>query len=329
MAGLRFLVCRLANRETPADSQVVDAPLLGLLMGFTAMGIATILFLVPLLLVALFFRWKGSSASRLGGAGLVLAGVLLGASPASIHNYVIARDPVFLSAHSGVNFWIGDNPVATGYPKFPPGLHAGQEAMLKDSITSAEKALGRPLKRSEVSTYWSAKASAWIHSHPLEFVRLLGVKLRNFWSAFSYDDISVITALRDQSIILPGLGFGLVAAFALPGLLIAWWRIPESRWIGAAVLLHMASLLTVFVTERYRLAAVPGLLLFAAYGLEELWRNLATESYRFAGLFLLLLFGSTAFVSVPQKTRLSGRSTPITPGCRLSRRRIFRSRSAS
>jgi Flp pilus assembly protein TadD len=63
----------------------------------------------------------------------------------------------------------------------------------------------------------------------------------------------------------------------------------------------MASLLTVFVTERYRLAAVPGLLLFAAIGLYELWQDLASERYRLAAFFILLLFGSTAFVSMPQK----------------------------
>jgi Tfp pilus assembly protein PilF len=294
-----FVVWQIVQRpQVPALPTLL---LLGGLMGFTAMGIATILFLVPLLLAALFLRWNGSSARRVAGTGMIMAGVFFGASPAWIHNYFIARDPVFLSAHSGVNFWIGNNPVATGYPKFPPGLHAGQEAMLKDSITSAEKALGRPLKRSEVSVYWSEKARAWIRAHPWDFVRLLGTKLRNFWSAFSYDDISVITALRDQSIILPGLGFGLVAALGLPGLLLACWKIPSSRWIAAAVLLHMASLLTVFVTERYRLAAVPGLLLFAAFGLSELWRNIATERYRLAGFFLLLLFCSTAFVSMPQK----------------------------
>jgi tetratricopeptide (TPR) repeat protein len=286
------------RRQAPALGTLL---LLGGLMGFTAMGIATILFLVPLLLAALFLRWKGSAGRRVAGAGLIMAGVFLGTSPAWIHNYFVARDPVFLSAHSGVNFWIGNNPVATGYPKFPPGLHAGQEAMLKDSITAAEKALGRPLQRSEVSAYWSRKARTWIRAHPEDFVRLLGTKLRNFWNAFSYDDISVITALRDQSIILPGLGFGLVAALGLPGLLVATWKIPSSRWIAAAILLHIASLLTVFVTERYRLAAVPGLLLFAAYGLYELWRNIAKEHYRLAGFFLLLLFGSTAFVSMPQK----------------------------
>ena len=78
----------------------------------------------------------------------------------------MARDPVFLSAHSGVNFWIGNNPVATGYPRFPPGLHAGQEAMLRDSITTAEKRAGRNLKRSEVSAFWSAQAAAWIDNIP-------------------------------------------------------------------------------------------------------------------------------------------------------------------
>jgi hypothetical protein len=275
--------------------------LLGGLMGFTAMGIATILFLVPMLLAALFLLWKGSFRSGVAGAVMILAGVVLGASPAWIHNYFIARDPVFLSAHGGVNFWIGNNPVATGYPKFPPGLHAGQEAMLKDSITSAERASGRALKRSEVSAYWSDKARAWIRAHPGDFLKLLGTKVKNFWSAFSYDDISVITALRDQSVIPPGFGFGLIAALGLPGLLLAWWKAPGSRWVGAAVLLHMASLLTVFVTERYRLAAVPGLLLFAAFGLYELWNSFVKKHYQLAAFFFLLLFCSTAFVSIPHR----------------------------
>jgi len=63
----------------------------------------------------------------------------------------------------------------------------------------------------------------------------------------------------------------------------------------------MASLLTVFVTERYRLAAVPGLLLFAAFGLCELWAAFAKKHYQLAGFFFVLLFCSTAFVSVPQR----------------------------
>jgi hypothetical protein len=294
-----FVVWEVVKRkQVPAWWELF---LLGVLMGFTAMGIATILFLVPLVIGALFFRWKALLRVRVMGAVMILAGVLLGTAPAWMHNYFVARDPVFLSAHGGVNFWIGNNPVATGYPKFPPGLHASQEAMLKDSITSAEAAAGHPLKRSEVSAYWSKKAGAWISQHPGDWMVLLGTKIRNFWSAFSYDDISVITTLRDQSIIFPGEGFGLVAALGLPGLLIACWRFPSSRWIAAAIFLHMMSLLTVFVTERYRLAAVPGLLLFASFAIWELWRLLATARHGLLALFLVLLFGCTAFVSMPQK----------------------------
>ena len=197
-----FVVWQIVQRgQAPPLWQLL---LLGGLIGFTAMGIATILFLVPLVLAALFFRWVAPLSYRSTGAIMVLAGVFLGASPAWIHNYFVAHDSVFLSAHSGVNFWIGNNPVATGYPRFPPGLHAGQEAMLKDSIASAEKAAGRPLKRSEVSSYWSQKAHDWIRRHPMDFLKLLGTKFKNFWSAFSYDDISVVTALRDQSVTLPG-----------------------------------------------------------------------------------------------------------------------------
>ena len=294
-----FVVWQIVRRQEAPKRWALLA--LGVLIGFTAMGIATILFLVPLVLAGLFFRWRARFSQRAIGAALILAGVVLGASPASLHNYFVARDPVFLSAHSGVNFWIGNNPVATGYPKFPPGLHAGQEAMLKDSITSAEKAAGHGLKRSEVSAYWSQKASEWIRGHPAEAMSLLGKKMTNFWSAFRYDDISVITSLRDQGIILPGVGFGLVAALGLPGLLFACWRFPTSRWIAAAVFLHMASLMTVFVTERYRLAAVPGLLLFASFGIWELWQSLARARYGAAALFLVALLGTTAFVSMPQK----------------------------
>jgi hypothetical protein len=127
----------------------------GALIGITAMGIATILFLVPLLLAALVLKPPFDPAHRSpwlarGAAGaLLFVGLGAGTSPCWAHNYWVARDPVFLSAHSGINFWLGNNPEATGYPHFP-GLRTAQAAMLKDSIDLAQAAAGRDLKRSEV-----------------------------------------------------------------------------------------------------------------------------------------------------------------------------------
>jgi tetratricopeptide (TPR) repeat protein len=288
------------HRELPSLGKLFSY---GLLVGITAMGIATILLLVPLLLLAIVVRWKGTTSARSLGLVVLLSGISAGASPAWIHNYFLAHDPVFLSAHSGVNFWIGNNPVATGYPKFPPGLHAGQEAMLKDSITTAEKAAGHPLKRSEVSAYWSRQGRSWIASHPVDWLKLLGIKIRNFWNAYQYDDLSIITAFREEGMILPGLRFGLIAALALPGMFIAVRRYRSSGWIVGAVLLHMGSLLTVFVTERYRLAAVPGLLLFAAFALWNLWRELVAADYQRASVFAGCLGCGVLFVSWPQSDK--------------------------
>ena len=277
--------------------------LIGLLLGFTAMGIATVLFLLPLIVCAAAVRWPagGRALSRgiqVATATLLLAaGVALGTSPAWLHNRFVARDPVFLSAHSGVNLWIGNNPGANGYPRFPPGLRAGQQAMLKDSITGAETAAGRPLKRSEVSAFWTAKANAYIADDPGRWLKLLGVKVANFWNSFQYDDISVITSLREQEVTLPGWRFGVVAAFALAGIVLAVGRFPASRWVLAAVLLHMASLLSVFVTERYRLAAVPGLLLFAGYAIYHLWTSLARARYSHAIVCLGLTLIASLLVS--------------------------------
>jgi tetratricopeptide (TPR) repeat protein len=278
----------------------------GLVVGFAAMGVATILFLVPLLLGAILLKPSRRAgghelAVKLIASLLLFSGIGIGTSPCWVHNYFIARDPVLLSAHGGVNLWIGNNPLANGYPKFPPGLHAGQEAMLNDSISVVENTAGHPLKRAQISAYWAAKAEDYIRNQFGDWLKLLGTKISNFWSAFQYDDLSIITAFREHGVILPTLRFGLVAALAIPGLLIAYFAFPLSRWIMAAIALHMMSLLGVFVTERYRLAAVPGLLLFAASGVIYLWQAYVTADYRRATGYVLLLTLATWFVSLPKR----------------------------
>ncbi len=293
-----FVVWRIVRTDAAPDLR--QCLLLGLLIGVTAMGIATIFFAVPLLAAAILFRrLPDRTLLRRGMAILLLAGgILLGTAPAWLHNTFAARDPVFLSAHSGVNFWIGNNPAANGYPRIPPGLRAGQEAMLTDSIRGAEAAVGRPLQRSEVSAFWSAKAKAYIAQNPGAWLRLMLTKVTNFWNAFQYDDLSIITTLRGEGVILPGLHFGLVAALALPAIGFAVFSSPPARWVLGAVLLHMASLLSVFVTERYRLAAVPGLLIFAAFGLWTVLRFVITKRYRATALYAALLALAVWFVSV-------------------------------
>ena len=64
----------------------------------------------------------------------------------------------------------------------------------------------------------------------------------------------------------------------------------------------MLTLLTVFITERYRLVAVPGLLIFAAYGLSMFWDACARSQVRMAAVYLALLFASVVIVAWPQRS---------------------------
>jgi lipoprotein NlpI len=302
---------------------------LGLTTGFMANMVATVFFLIPLFLAAIVMRlcageaWWKRIPKIASATALLFAGVFIGTSPCWIHNYFIAGEPVLLSAHSGVNFYIGNNAAANGYPKIPPGLRAGQEGMLKDSITMAEAAAGHPLKRAEVSRFWSQKADAYIHGHFADWLRLMGVKIKNVWNAYQYDDLSLVTLFWEDQIsrpqwvphwiwnvntmfaldrvLTPGIRFGLVAALAIPGLLVAGWKYRRSRWVIAAIFLHMAALLPVFVTERYRLAAVPGLLLMASIGLWELWIFLLQKKWRAVFFFATCTAASAWFVSQPPR----------------------------
>ena len=279
---------------------------MGLLAGFVAMLVATILMLLPLIVLAIALTvargrsLKSRIVPIIGAVGVLMAGVYAGCSPVWIHNYFIAKDRVLLSAHDGLNFYLGNHATSNGYTSIPKGLRASQQGLLKDSLTIPEKELGRPLKRSEASAFWKDKGKAFIREQPLAWMRLLLRKFENFWNAFQYDDLSILKLLRDEHATPPGLRFGFAAALGLPGLLLCWLRWPRSRWVAGAVLLHIAALMPVFITERYRLAAAPGLLLLAAGGLWLLWENLVSRAWGKVGLQAALTVGSAWFVSVPQ-----------------------------
>jgi tetratricopeptide (TPR) repeat protein len=274
---------------------------LALLIGITASAVATVLAVVPLVFAAVFLELKRKWRQLMIRVAILILGLVIGTSPCWIHNYFIAHDPVTLSAHSGINFWIGNNPQANGYPRFPPGLRAGQAAMLQDSIDRAEVVAGHSLKHADVSRYWSDQTRNYIRAEFGNWLKLIARKLRNFWSAFQYDDLSIITILREQEVIFPGLYFGVIAALAIPGILFAFRTFPLSRWILSALLTSMFALLAVFITERYRLVTVPGLLIFAAVGLSILWTKIVSRELASAAVCVALLLASTLFVAWPQR----------------------------
>ncbi len=264
----------------------------GVVTGLTAVMVATILFLIPLVV----FRAVQLRGYKWGliGSVIFITGLGSGLAPCWVHNYFVAKEPVLLSAHSGINFYLGNNPVANGYPRIPPGLRSGQEGMLRDSLTVAESEILRSdpgrdsVSRAEVSEYWSEKARRFIRDEPKAWAELMLIKAGNFWNHFVYDDLSVITPMRERGIILSGISFGILALLAVPGILPAVRESRRAWWIVAAIGLHFLALMPVFVTERYRLAAAPGLALLAAYGVVSVVRALRRRELALPGAWLAM-----------------------------------------
>jgi hypothetical protein len=137
-------------------------------------------------------RTAPTGAARVRAAALLLAGLLIGLLPIVLRNAIVARQFALTSSQGGLNFYIGNNPAATGQYNAVPGVRANIEGQSEDTRQVAEKAAGRSLSDAEVSAHFTGLGAAWIRSHPAAAARLFAKKLalvfnaRHQWLDFSY-----------------------------------------------------------------------------------------------------------------------------------------------
>src|SRR5262249_31418588 len=127
----------------------------------------------------------------------------------------------------------------------------------------AEQILGRHLSAGQVSRYWLGRALAWARANPGAYVRLQLKKLRLFWgwseprAAVAYSYAGALSPLLG----LPLLEFGGAALPAAVGALLARRRLSPFAPALVFLLGWTLSTVTFFLFSRYRLPAVPALLL--------------------------------------------------------------------
>lgn len=209
-------------------------------------------------------RSLAALAYALGLAALVL--------PATWHNARVGGDFVLVTYAGGMNLFIGNNPDARGefnVPALvPKALADDPDEQRAVFATLAERARGRPLAPSEVSAYWAGRAAEFVREQPAAWLRLMGRKLALSVNAYEAWNVRSLTLARDASAVLrlPLLGFGAIAPFAALGLWVtrhSWRRLfPLYAWLASV----WVTLWAFFVLARYRVAAVPVLVLFAAAG---------------------------------------------------------------
>jgi 4-amino-4-deoxy-L-arabinose transferase-like glycosyltransferase len=219
----------------------------------------------------LLWLWRGPLASRRGPALLTVAALAV-VAVVPVRNYIVARDPVLFTAHSGINFYIGNNPEADGTWQTTTELGKGVGFSHETLKRLSQTIDGREVKSSAASAYWTRRALRFMTQQPFAYLRLLGRKTRLFFSNYEVPNDYYPETARAYSLPLKlaFVNFGLVLALGLAGMFFAW---PRRRQVAPAYLFIAANFLVALlfcVLSRLRAPVIPFLLMFAGYGLSEL-----------------------------------------------------------
>lgn len=309
-----YALCRLAFSTHPGLALVC-----GLLGGGTAVVRPTILTFLPIAL--LWLAWQVKQNHSAGRAILAAAAFLLGVgmaiAPVTLRNLRVSREWVLISANSGINLLIGNNPKADGTignPHVDPGLPFMNSDDYPICLKALERKWGRPSGYAELSSYFSRQAGQFIREHPTRTLHLLWRKTLLFWGPAELGHQKELHYDRAHSPLLARLpvNFTALLALALAGVGI-WLTRPRQRdhevptqpdpRRGCVILLLLfvfvtyASLLPFFMTAQYRLPVIPVLALLGAYGLQEVPRLLRSDRRRLL-FWGFLLAGSYAALRV-------------------------------
>jgi len=284
----------------------------GVILGLYALVRPNILTFIPF--VFAWIVWIGTRQKEkkkaLLSALLFTAGVVMTVMPATIRNYVVAKDPVLISANGGINLFFGNNVFSDGVSASHPELGAWSCFDYPRIVHDLEHQQSIPMTYGEVSSFYTQRAIEYMKVHPLDAIELTLKKFMLFWAPMEVASYNDVATERTHSVILRNLPiqFPLALALALTGLGMCIRRIkthPSTRETGKTaelliliilfILVYSGTLSFFIVSGRYRVPLIPFILLGAAYAIEQFIHLFMERKNRplmiwaavFVGLYLL------------------------------------------
>ena len=204
---------------------------------------------------------------------------------------------VFVSAHGGENFYIGNNDNANGVSNLPPFSRGSPALMGEDFLREAARRAGKPLLASEASSFWVREGLRFIAAHPLRFLGLFARKVCLFFSGTDFSDNYHFDFFRKEFPLLKfPLDWRLLSALGLLGMALALRNRDLFRLPYLFVVSYLIGIALFFVVSRLRLPIAPVLCLFAGAAVENFIRALKSARGKAAaiaagGAALYLLLG--------------------------------------
>jgi tetratricopeptide (TPR) repeat protein len=259
----------------------------GVLLGLASITRPSSLVILPIFVTDQLFTnfktWKSLiKQTVVGPIILLLIGGALPLAPVTWHNLHKGHDFVLIANQGGVNFYIGNNPKADGLHSVLPGL--GTTWDVPAASQAAYEAMGRELKPSEVSAYYSRQGRQYILSQPLEAARLTLKKFCVFWNRLEVSNNRDLYFFMSETGIMPILR---IVGFWLVGPL----------WFLGIIPVYCLSVVAFFVTARFRAPLIPFLLICAGVAVAHLISSRKPYFNRQSRIALAVLAGAFLFVN--------------------------------
>lgn len=263
----------------------------GVLLGLFALTRPNVMLFFPLAAAWAFLAGgtKGKApARRLVPVALVAVGAALCILPFTLRNWVVTGEPVLITAHGGINFYVGNNEKATGFFTPPHGMPPLPGVFnLEVPRRVAEVQSGKTgMSDTEVSDYWFQRGTTFIRENPGDFLALTLKKTRAFFNGFEVSLNFDFDYLRQisWSLKFAFLPLAVLLPLGLAGMVLSLrnWRAHLLFYLFFVT--YSASVILFFITARYRLPVVPLLLVYGGFTL----RTLVAWLFRPARLALLL-----------------------------------------
>lgn len=284
--------------------------LAGLTLALLALTREETILLAPVLGIWSLVGARGRSmASRVRtGAAFGLA-LTLPLGLVMARNHHVGGEFVLTTSQAGPNFYIGNNPQATGlYAPLRPG-RSNTPYERRDAVELAQEAIGRTLTPAEVSRYWSGRALEFIRTQPGAWLRLMGRKAALLINTYEVPDAEDQYFYERYSPLLRGLSraghMGVLMPVAGLGLVLAAWRRLRPFVLYLILATLCAGIVAFYLMGRYRFPVVPVLMLFGGAGAAFIPALLRSRAWMPLGLGLLVGAGLGVGSNVTMYTRES------------------------
>jgi tetratricopeptide (TPR) repeat protein len=287
----------------------------GVILGLSATARPNILlFAIFVPLGLLFYFRKEVSLKKIFTLILFFAiGLFLVVLPVTLVNYFAGKDFVLISWQGGINFYLGNNPQASGYKAVAPGIRTTWYGIYYDGITLAEKLSSKQLKLSQTSDFWFKQGFDFVLKEPFVALKLYLKKIALFLGGYEISENPNIyffwsdprnllrPLLWKKFISFPG---GILLPLAWLGILLALKEWKKLSLVLGFIFTYMVSVILFFVNTRFRIPVIPFLLIFSAFAIFKIFEQKEIRKK------ITLIFISILFI-IPGNIDLTSQMAPV------------------